>query len=528
MKQQLGRTLAKYQRTFATFTTGQKAMAVLGTAALLLAGFLVFKWAATPSMAPLYSNLSSADASAVIDQLETSGVPYEIGGGGGTVMVPRDLVYSTRIDLSGEGLPTSTDDGYSLLDSQGLSTSQFQEQTDFKRAMEGELSRTIEAIDDVETAVVHLALPPQQVFADEQAPATASVLVATRPGTTLGADQVQAVVHLVASSIDGLDPTKVTVADSTGLVLSAPDGSASAAASTRTQQTEAMQDQLHGRLQTMLDRVVGVGNSTVQVTTDLDFDKSVVETTDFSVDEDTPPLSSSSSSETYTGAEAAAAGGGAGGVVGPDGQMEPTTGADGSSSYEKTQEAQDNAVDSTVERRETSPGSIRSMHVSVVLDTATTKQISPTDIQDLVAAGVGIDRRRGDTVQVTSLPFDRTAELAAADELAAAAKENAAAEKTTLYRNIGLAVLVVLMLLLAWITGRRRAKARDKATTYVVEQLRQESTARTALEMPPAALALEQAEHDQSLELRQELNALVERQPEDVAALLRGWLVERP
>lgn len=526
MKQQLGRSLAKYQRTFATFTTGQKAMAVLGTAALLLAGFMVFKWAATPSMAPLYSNLSSTDASAVIDQLETSGVPYEISGGGGTVMVPRDLVYSTRIDLSGEGLPTSSDDGYSLLDSQGLSTSQFQEQTDFKRAMEGELSRTIEAIDDVETAVVHLALPPQQVFADEQDPATASVLVATRPGTTLGADQVQAVVHLVASSIDGLDPTKVTVADSTGLVLSAPDGSAAAAASTRTQQTEAMQDQLHSRLQAMLDRVVGVGNSTVQVTTDLDFDKSVVETTDFSVDEDTPPLSSSSSSETYTGPDAT---GQVGGVVGPDGQMDTTATGDGSSSYVKKQSAEDNAVDSTVERRETSPGSIRSMHVSVVLDTATTKQISPVDIQDLVAAGVGIDRKRGDTVQVTSLPFDRTAELAAADELKAAAAANAKAEQTTLYRNIGLGVLVVLMLLLAWITGRRRAKARDKATTYVVEQLRQESTARTAaLEMPPAALALEQAEHDQSLELREELNSLVERQPEDVAALLRGWLVERP
>lgn len=527
MKQHLGRALTRYQRTFSTFTTGQKAMAVLGTAALLLAGFLVFRWASTPSMAPLYSNLSSSDASAVIDQLETSGVPYEIGDGGGTVMVPRDLVYSTRIDLSGEGLPTSGDDGYSLLDSQGLSTSQFQEQTDFKRAMEGELSRTIEAIDDVETAVVHLALPPQQVFADEQDPATASVLVATRPGTTLGADQVQAVVHLVASSIDGLDPTKVTVADSTGLVLSAPDGSASAASSTRTQQTEAIQEQLHGRLQSMLDRVVGVGNSTVQVTADLDFDKSVVETTDFSVDEDTPPLSSSSSSETYTGPDAQ---GQVGGVVGPDGQMDSTaTGTGDSSSYEKTQTAEDNAVDSTVERRETSPGSIRTMHVSVVLDTATTKLIAPADIQDLVAAGVGINRKRGDTVQVTSLPFDRTAELAAAEELKAAAAANAKAQRTTLYRNIGLGVLVALMLLLAWVTGRKRARARDQATTYVVEQLRQESTARTAaLEMPPAALALEQAEHDQTMELREELSALVERQPEDVAALLRGWLVERP
>ena len=224
MKDTISRAMARHQRTFMAFTTGQKVVAVVGTVALLLAGFMIFKWASTPSYAPLYSNLSSTDASAVIDKLDSQGVPYKLTNGGNTVMVPKDKVYATRISLSGEGLPSSSDSGYSILDKQSLSTSQFQEQTNFKRAMEAELSKTVEALNGVQTAVVHLALPEKQVFSDSQEPATASVLVSTRPGADLSAEEVQAITNLVASSVDGLDPDKVTVADAAGHVLSSADG----------------------------------------------------------------------------------------------------------------------------------------------------------------------------------------------------------------------------------------------------------------------------------------------------------------
>ena len=163
MKQSLTTWLVRVRDTFQGFSAGQKMVAVIGTAALLLAGVMVFRWAATPDYAPLYSNLASSDASAVIDELNSEGVTYKLTGGGNTIMVPRNEVYSTRIALSGKGLPGSSDTGYSILDTQGISTSQFQEQTDFKRAMEGELSNTIEAIDGVQAAVVHLALPPTKV-----------------------------------------------------------------------------------------------------------------------------------------------------------------------------------------------------------------------------------------------------------------------------------------------------------------------------------------------------------------------------
>ena len=520
MREMLQRSMNRHTTTFQQFTAGQKVVAVIGTAALLLGGFMVFRWASAPAYAPLFSNLAPSDASSVIDELETQGVSYELADGGATIMVPRDAVHSTRIALSGEGLPTSSEGGYGILDDQGISTSEFKEQTDFKRAMEGELAATVKAIDGVNGAVVHLAIPQKDVFTDEQQPPTASVLVQTNPGRTLTPEQVQAVVHLVASSIDGLDPDNVTVADSTGRVLSSPGGTTSAAATERTQQTEAYQDQLRARLQAMLDRVVGPGNSTVSATVELDFDKAVTETTDYRADEEIPALTESLSSETYSGAGEA---GGVGGVVGVDDQTDTTAGAGGDSSYNNSSSSRTNGVDTVVETRETTPGAVKQINVGVVLDTATTQGVSATDVRTLVADAIGINGRRGDTIRVVTMPFDRSGEQAAQADLEAAAAAEAAAARNDLIEKGAMGGAVLLVLLLALVTGRRRAKKREQATTYVVEQLRQE---RQALE-PPAALALAEAEQVEEHSVREELSALIERQPEDVATLLRGWLVER-
>ncbi len=524
MRDVLTRSMNRHRSTFQQFTAGQKVVAIIGTAALLLGGFMVFRWASAPTYAPLFSNLAPADASAVVEELEAQGIGYELADGGGTIMVPRDAVHSTRITLSGEGLPTASEGGYSILDDQGISTSEFKEQTDFKRAMEGELASTVKAIDGVNGAVVHLAIPQKDVFTDEQQPATASVLVQTNPGSTLAPEQVQAVVHLVASSIDGLDPDNVTVADSSGQVLSSPGGSTSAVATERTQQTEAYQDQLRARLQAMLDRVVGPGNSTVQATVELDFDKAVTETVDYRADEEIPALQESASSETYSGAGAAD---GVGGVVGVDQGTDVGVGGAGDSAYENSSSSRTNGVDTVVETRETAPGSVKKLNVGVVLDTNTTQGVSATDVRTLIADAIGIDGRRNDSIRVVTMPFDRSGEEAVAAELEAAAAAEAAAARAELIEKGALVGAVLLVLLLAMLSARRRNKKREQATTYVVEQLRQE---RQAIEAPAAAtLALAEAESTAASEsnVREELSALIERQPDDVAALLRGWLVER-
>src|SRR5919107_225338 len=330
MRDTITRTLSRLQKSFASFTAGQKVVAIIGTIALALGGFMVLRWAAAPTYTPLFSNLAPADASAIVDQLNSSGVPYELGGGGGTILVPSDQVYDTRIALSGEGLPSGdSEDGYSILDGQSISTSQFQEQTSFKRAMEGELATTIEAIDGVDTAVVHLAMPAKEVFADEQDPTTASVLVDTG-ATTLDQGQVQAVVNLVSASIDGLEPDNVTVADSTGRELTVPTGGTAGAAQAQTQQVADFETQRTSQVQAVLDRIFGQGNATAQVTAELNFDKQVTDSLRYFNRADTP-LSSTTEEETLDGAGATA--GDAAGVVGPEGNVEPTAGAGAGSTY---------------------------------------------------------------------------------------------------------------------------------------------------------------------------------------------------
>lgn len=521
--------------TFRDFTAGQKLVAVVGTTALLLGAFVVFRWVSAPSYTPLFSGLAPTDASAVIDQLESSGVPYQLADGGGTIMVPRDSVYQTRIALSGEGLPGDSSSGYSILDGQGLSTSQFKEQTDFKRAMEGELAKTIEALDSVDTAVVHLAIPAKEVFSDSQDPTTASVLIKTRAGSTLTPGQVQAVVNLVASSIDGLSPDNVSVADSTGAVLSAPGNSAAASATTQTQQVEDFQDRMRNQVQTMLDRVLGVGNSAAEVTAVLSFDKKVTRTTRYF---DNPiAASSSESTETYTGAQADQAGGVVGTVPQTGATASPGS-ATGSSQYSKTSRTADNALNQTVEEREAAPGGVESLHVGVVLDQSRLNGVDPLEVQALVSSALGIDAKRGDTVQVSALPFDRTVEEANAKELEAAASAEQRAGLMSLGRNIGLGILLAVLLLAAWVRSRRNAAAREaEGSRSWVDQLRLEGEgapepvavgAGAGAAGNPAVVALEASDAQRTAEIREDIADMVGRQPEDVAALLRNWLAEKP
>jgi flagellar M-ring protein FliF len=530
LRERMIRTLTRAKNTFAGFTAGQKAVVAIGTIALLGAAFMVVRWASTPTYAPLFSNLSGPDASAVVDELSKEGVAYQISGGGGTIMVPQSDVYSARIALSGKGLPSSSGgDGYSILDNEGLSTSEFGQQTDFKRAMEGELASTIEALDDVDTAIVHLALPEKQVFSDQQDPATASVLVDTTAGTTLTGEQVQAISHLVASSIDGLQPKNVTITDQHGTVLSTvDDGTGLSGTAEQAKDVTAFADTIKGQIQGMLDKVVGAGNSTITVTPVLDFDHASQVTRRYLVPgKGTPPLSESNDLEAYDGNGNATSG--VGGIVGPNGQMDPlaTGGTGGQGKYSHTISTKDNPVGSTVENRVQAPGSLKGLHIGIVLNQLTAAAIQPSVISNLVSSGVGIDTKRGDTINVSSLPFDHSAADAAAKELAdaKAAEHHASMMKTYRYGGIGL--LVGFFVLLAWLQERRRARAREQATEYVVEQLRTEQAQRVAIEAQPPVPAIEappvEPEDDR---VRDELLALVERQPADVAALLRGWLVE--
>jgi flagellar M-ring protein FliF len=282
----------------------------------------------------------------------------------------------------------------------------------------------------------------------------------------------------------------------------------------------------------MLDRVLGAGNTAVQVTADLDFDKSVTNTTRYFSDPRNPPLSETKQTERYTAPQDPALGG----VVGPDGQLAPGAGggAGANTNYTKKQDTSDNAVGKTVEERQAAPGSVDSLHVGVVLDSAALGTVGVDQVKSLIASGVGVDEKRGDTVEVTSMPFDRGAEEAAAKALAEAQAAEKRADLMSMLRTGGLVLLIALLALGAWLRGRRRDRARLNATNYVVEQLRREPVVERVPEpelVTPAMAVLEAPSYtelpDVNATTRGEIAALVERQPEEVAQLLRGWLVEQ-
>src|SRR3954464_2645782 len=315
MGDRLPKPLRKILATFASFTPGQKAVTIAAVLALAVGGYFFATWASKPSYAMLFNNLSSKDAAAVVESLQGSGTPYTLANGGATVMVPADQVNDLRISLSGQGLPAESDTGYALLDQQGITTSDFMQHVGYQRALEGELAKTIKSIKGVEAANVHLVIPQKDVFADDQNKPTASVLVASQGTATLSSQQVQAIVHLVASSVEGLDPTAVTVAGADGKVLSAGDGSAIATGDgdTRTQATNAYQQRLNAQLQAMLDRVVGPGNTVVTSTVVLDCDQTQTRSETCSYDPNNVPLAETNKSEIYNGN----GGAGKGGVLGP-------------------------------------------------------------------------------------------------------------------------------------------------------------------------------------------------------------------
>src|SRR3954467_1134925 len=266
--------LARIRSVLSTISLGQKVVIGLLAVGLLLGGFFFYNWITAPTYSPLFSNLASTDASAIVDELNAEGVTYELADGGATIMVPNDQVYNLRLAMSGKGLPAGQDTGYALLDQQAITTSEFQQQVTYQRALEGELSKTLEALDGVQQAVVHVALPKEEVFATDQAKPTASVLLSLAPGTQLTSEQIQAITNLVSSSVQDMDPDQVTVTDASGQVLASPGtGVAAAAGDARSSVEQSTEARLKANAQAILDQVVGPGHAVVSVRADVDLDQ---------------------------------------------------------------------------------------------------------------------------------------------------------------------------------------------------------------------------------------------------------------
>src|SRR5690606_39287703 len=211
--------LQRIRGAAAGFTVAQRTIAIIGLAVVALGLAALISWAARPTMTPLFTGLSASDANAIVEQLRSASVPYQLADGGSTVLVPEDDVYDQRLAAAAAGLPGDSSDGYSLLDDMGVTTSEFQQSVAYKRAIEGELAATISSLDGVSAASVRLAIPEESVFVSETVDPTASVFVETGR-SSLNPSQIEAIVHLTSAAVSGLKPENVAVVDQSGRTLS--------------------------------------------------------------------------------------------------------------------------------------------------------------------------------------------------------------------------------------------------------------------------------------------------------------------
>ena len=517
--------------SFQAMSGPQRLTLGLAFAATVIGLFFVSRAASTPAMALLYGNLDATDASEIVDYLESSGIPYEVTDGGRAIRVPAGDVNATRIAVSGQGL-TGGSEGWAVLDDQGITTSAFDQRVGYQRAMEGELAKTISAIDGVSRANVHLAIPEHDLVLDESQRASASVLVVRSGSGSLGPTQVDAIVNLVASSVEGLTADQVSVADETGRVLAAPGEGAAVVGLDGDRRLRAKRDfeaLLEGDLEALLGAVVGPGLAVVNVSADLDFDSVSTVTETFqpaqTPDGDQMLVSETTRAELYRGEDELGDDEGPLAIEEPEpaDPEDPEADADGEDGvangdgvvYSLDERDAVFAVDKVITNAENSGGDLKSLSVAVLLDEAAVDEARLAEIEDLVAAAAGIDVDRGDTLAVTLAPMNETFR-AGVEAMAAEAEAEAGGglDLIGLIRTIATALvaLVVVVFGLRMVTKGPETETVGSVDLQDMAELPSGSRA----ELPAAEIDLT-PEH---------LEELIANQTDDVAGVLRSWLHE--
>lgn len=539
MNDRLQQVVTRTKSVFTGFTPGQRAVTVIAVVVALVGGVVFYQWASKPTLAPLSTApYSQADAGAITAKLTEQGVPFELDGT--TISVPRDQVDKVRIDLAAENLPAETEEsgGYSLVADAPMTASDAQQRILVKRATEGELKKAIEKVDTVQEATVQLALPEPDVFTREQTKPTASVLVSPKPNQEVSASQVEAVVHLVSSAIPKLEANSVTVTDSSGKLLSSPGNAGAGSGEKRVAQQAAISAQISQNVQAMLDKAVGPGNSTVAVQAELDYDAKQIERNEYLAPvAGSPPVQSDKTSETMTGTGQTPVGG----VLGPDNIPVPqANAAGGNSNYEKTTDKSINALGTQRTTTVPAAGQVKRINIAAMIDSRNAAAVNQAAIQAMICTAAGVDPKRGDVCQVQKVPFDTRAAEAQKADAAALEAQKKQDDLIALAKNIGLALLLLLALLIGFRKSRKKTKTVDFSELDAMPVLPLPSGAAAIEGPPPSAYELDDGDDMRVLEAtpvdpqaqarieaRQEITSLVEENPDEVARLLRGWMAER-
>ena len=515
----------------------------LGVIGAALLGVLVFVSTVGrgPDSAVAFSGLSNDDEAAIVQKLKDAKIPYTLDDGG-TIRVPTAQVHDAQLATAGMGLngQPSAGSGFELFNQPAFGQTEFTQKINYQRALETELERSINQMAAVDTSRVHLVIPDQTLFASQQQPTTASIMLKLKPGKHLDSAQARSISNLVVGSVQGLKAQNVTIVDVNGNTLTPDDSAISSVLGLTSKQLDtqhAYETTLEQNLQAMLDKVLGVGKATVRVSAVMNWDQ--VEQTDETYTPNdptqTPVLTNHSVVENSSGGTAV---GGVPGAASNNGATVPTyqggNGATGPTSKSDTETTYQ--LNKSTQKTVRAPGAVTRLSVSVMLDDDPNNPNAALQqsVTDAVNAAAGIDTTRGDVLTVSALPFNRqdflTQQAALAD----------ATQKEQLMGYLHLAALALGPLLMLGLLFFIFKKGRKKQVVQAVAQ-----PASEAIGLPPLVEATQDdaiapvapprsgkpvaqpiVEDPQKVYIREQIQTLGKTNPATVAQLIQTWMDE--
>lgn len=540
-EQEKAKGFALLKEAWADMPMGRR-LAFMAGGAFVLGGFVALMlWINQPEYHTLFAGLAQRDASQVVTKLKDLKVPYRLEGDGGTIKVPQENLYEARLALAGEGLPKGQGIGFEVFNKVEMGTTDFVQKINYQRALQGELARTIGSFAEVEEARVHIVMPRDSLFVEEEKKPSAGVVLRLASGRSLSPNQIQGIVHLVASAVPDLTDDRISVVDTKGNLLyrKQVDNADFAAGLTATQMEyqREYEKALRGKVQTMLEEVLGPGRAVVRVAADLDFTRTTTTQDLFDPDQVAVRSESRNSDETkgsasgpagspdqrYTLAQQNATPQGQGSQAGTESKREGET-----TNYE---------ISRTQKQITQAMGGLKRLSVAVVVDGPykeepgeggqLTRTFTPRSaeqvrqITEIVQRAVGYNQTRGDEVTVANVPFAMTPTGGVA-----VAKNWQDYLKDYGKPALNLAIVLAFLLLVVRPVVRAMTGAKAKEEAKAAEAAAAARRVGPGDELPGGEEAglLEEPAAPRRLSTREQLLALAAQDPERATALLRSWI----
>lgn len=540
---------------------GPARLAAIGGVGLLLIGFFVYLTTrlSTPEMELLYAELQQTEAAAIAKKLEEAKVPFTVDKTGTKIMVPADQVGPMRMRMAAQGLPSGGSVGYELFDKgEGFGATSFMQNINHLRALEGEMARTVQTLNGVQQARVHLVLPKRELFARQQNPATASVFLKLRPGAQLSRENIQAIQQLIAASVPNLDPNRISIVDDKGKLLARGTGSDTAEAmmASAEEKKQAYEGRLARTIEDLLGRTLGYGKVRAEVSADLDFDRITTQSEIFDPESQVVRSTQTVNESNESSDRDPLA------PVTVD-QNLPTSQASSSASplssnkSNRNEETINYEITKTTKSHVREAGTVRRLSVAVLVDGTyqLSKDAPPAyqprseqeieSIKALVRSAVGLDAVRGDSLEVVNMRF-----WSPEDDVQKPEELFMGMTKDDLFRIaemvvLGIVAVLIILLVIRPLISRAFEKAEMQEEDEMDRLLTDQAGMPAALAAPTGALAqdlaLEAAQADEELEQMIDINRvegrvrasslrkvgeIVDKHPEEAVSILRNWLYQ--